>query len=246
MADNKPPKGIDSGEFEKVREDQNELRRDLNTVRGSVDEMGQKVKETGDQVQELSGNLDRVGGMIEKVLGHIESEQVEKERRDRLNSGAGYAPPGIEEMTILRDPFDEQNPHDFLAHPPGFKLGWINPRYRETRNMRGWIPIQYDDEIGKHLDQYIHAAPPRMSNAVDNIVRRGDVMLCRLPNEIWEARQQKRILKAMRGTKAYEAYIQNDSPNQRGNFRELGEPVLAANERHLGGRQLHDPGSPDE
>jgi len=105
--------------------------------------------------------------------------------------------PVIEEPRVLRDPFDAQNPLMFKKHPQGFRLGWKNPRYREEhRGWRGWVPVTYDSAIGKKLSEYLIDPPHKLKTDVDNIVRRGDSVLCALPEEYWEARQRARVTKA--------------------------------------------------
>ena len=103
------------------------------------------------------------------------------------------------EPVMRHDPFDEQNPHLILSHPDGFVLSWKNPNYRAHRGWRGWVPITYDDEVGKELGKYLLDPPPRMEgmSQVDNYVRRGtDSILCRIPVEIWNERQAKRAERA--------------------------------------------------
>lgn len=99
---------------------------------------------------------------------------------------------------VLRDPFAGQNPHAIKAHPPGFVLGWKSELYRGRRGMRGWEKISYDDEYGQNLHKYIADPPARMAYGTDMYVRRGDAVLCRLPEEYWKARQQQRTDKAYR------------------------------------------------
>ena len=98
------------------------------------------------------------------------------------------------EAELISDPFNVQNPHKINKHPPGWHLGWKNPRWREHIGWRGWEEVTYDSEIGKNLDEYITDAPRKMrgSAEIDNIVRRGDAVLCRLPIGIYTARIQDR------------------------------------------------------
>jgi hypothetical protein len=107
-------------------------------------------------------------------------------------------PSDLADPELVHDPFAGQNPHVIKANPPGFILGWKSERYRERRGMRGWMEISYDDEYGKNLDKYIDDPPHRMKHHTDMFVRRGDVILCRLPEAMWKARQQQRVEKANR------------------------------------------------
>lgn len=110
----------------------------------------------------------------------------------------------LQEPEVLHDPFDPQNPHAIEKHPPGLRLGWKNPKYREDhRGWRGWRPVSYEDDIGKNLGQYINDPPRRMSHHLDHLVRRGDSVLCILEDSIWRARQEQRTSKAMRFANAH-------------------------------------------
>lgn len=112
---------------------------------------------------------------------------------------------------LIYDPFSGQNPHAIKAHPPGFKLGWKSERYRGHRGWRGWEKISYDDEYGQNLNDYINDPPRRMEHSTDMYVRRGDVILCRLPEGIWLARQQQRVDKAHRFAREHAADMRIDS-----------------------------------
>lgn len=120
--------------------------------------------------------------------------------------------PELREPELMYDPFDAQNPHKFLRHPQGMHLGWINPVYRDRhRTWRGWTPVEYTDDIGRTLDRYLQDPPRRMEHAVDNFVRRGDAMLCWLPENIWQFRQNKRIERANRGLAPYADSLKPDT-----------------------------------
>lgn len=109
----------------------------------------------------------------------------------------------VKEGQVLRDPFSTQNPHQIRKHPPGKRLHWCNPAVRDRRGWRGWVPVRYDDEIGKNLGLYITDPPTRMEGVagIDGYVRRGsDSILCVIDEEIWlsrqinrEAKQRKRV-----------------------------------------------------
>ena len=104
-----------------------------------------------------------------------------------------------QEPELLYDPFDSKNPHKIISNPSGFKLGWKNPMYRENhRGWRGWITVSYEDDIGKNLGKYLLDPPRKMSHHDDLLVRRGDVILCKLPEDMWLARQKARTDRASR------------------------------------------------
>jgi len=127
-------------------------------------------------------------------------EEMEQRFADLTDRGESLPEPDVE--PLYEDPFEDQSAHKIITNPPGFRLGWKNEELRcGSRGWRGWIPIEYDDEIGRELDKYIQCPPTRMegSSQLDNKVRRGDTILCKLPEEIWLARQHKRVKKdAMR------------------------------------------------
>jgi len=118
----------------------------------------------------------------------------------------------LAEPAMIRDPFESQNPHTFLSHPPGYKLGWKNPKYRDGhRGWRSWLPVQYTDEIGQNLDRYLVDPPRRFEHADDNTVRRGDSVLCMIDARYWARRQQVRIEKANRFQADHAADMQTDN-----------------------------------
>jgi hypothetical protein len=99
----------------------------------------------------------------------------------------------------------------------------------------GWKPVEYDDEIGRNLSDYLPDPPLKMEGTkdFDNLVRRGDdAILCALPIGIWEERQRIKSIKANRrvqsvrgqGNKQYREGVRTygeglqDSPRPRQGF----------------------------
>ncbi len=121
---------------------------------------------------------------------------------DRLASQA--TPDEVERAQVLRDPWAGQNALQILRHPPGKRLQWINPQYREKRGMRGWNPVRYDDAIGRELHLYINDPPSRMEGLMDigQVVRRGDVVLAWIDEGIFQARIARGQERAHRGMKS--------------------------------------------
>lgn len=109
---------------------------------------------------------------------------------------------------ILRDPFDQNsNPFHIIKRVPpldnndpkcGYVLGWISERYRNGsgQGWKGWVPLEYGDkftgENGEKLKEYISDPPMRMigPDKVDNLVRRADLVLCRIVADWFDARQE--------------------------------------------------------
>ena len=100
----------------------------------------------------------------------------------------------IQRARVLRDPWDVTNALQILRNPPGKVLRWISPAYRQQgRGMRGWTPVRYDDPIGREIELYIPDPPSRMEGMVeiDDVVRRGDVVLCWLDEGIANVRRRQ-------------------------------------------------------
>ena len=95
------------------------------------------------------------------------------------------------------------NAMSFYADPPGFKLRWVNERRRNDRGWAGYEVVYWQDEIGENLTKYTSDAPVRMHNETDSKVRRGDMVLAKLPVGVWLARQLKRVDDAERGSKEH-------------------------------------------
>lgn len=110
------------------------------------------------------------------------------------------------EAIVVKDPYSDQNPFKINGKippndefPEGQVLRWCNEEVRKTRGWRGWIPLEWGDEYtgekGELLLGYgITDIPAQLSgpDRIDNSVRRGDVMLCRLRSEWWDQRRQAR------------------------------------------------------
>lgn len=181
----------------------------------------EELELTKSKFELVEGRLDRTMEIVEDLQLSIEGTEKE-------------SVPQITSMRVLNDPFSAQNPHEFLSQPPGFRLGWINPVYRNKhRTMMGWDPVQYDDSIGQNLGDYLLSPPSKMQDAIDNVVRRGDVILCRLPEEWYQARQQERTRKANRLYKHGDPF-KDDIPHN-GEFSSL--PVDKSGE-HIGGSKM--------
>lgn len=177
MADRKPPLKAELAEANEILQEENTALKD--------------------KLETLEDMVDEKMALMEEKLANMRN--------------AGEAVPQADVEPIYEDPFDGQYGHKIKADPPGFRLGWKNEKMREpsmggSRGWRGWEPITYDDDIGRNLSEYLAAPPARMegSSQLDNKVRRGDTILCKLPEEIWLARQRKRTDKdaARRGVAA--------------------------------------------
>jgi len=112
---------------------------------------------------------------------------------------------------ILRDPYDSKSALKILRDPPGKKLRWMSISYRETRGMKGWTAVRYDDAIGREIHRYVGEPPSRMVGTAeaDMIVRRGDVFLAHIDFGIWAARQNARSTQAERRVSKHSTKSQN-------------------------------------
>lgn len=110
--------------------------------------------------------------------------------------------------TAEYDPFETtEDAHQIKAHPEGYRLYWCNPNLRDRKGWRGWIPVEYDSEIGRNLGDYLNDPPLKYegSKSFDNTVRRGtDLVLCYMPIGMWSARyraKQEKINGRVRGVR---------------------------------------------
>lgn len=194
-------------------------------LEAEVERLG-KLNDHKDQLLE-EGN-DRLAALESRVDALVDAGVVARPSTDSEEEDADdiYGEP-----ELVNDPFDVQNPHAILSHPPGFVLRWINPEYRKRRGWQGWVRIEWDDEVGRNLDQYLNEVPDRMDGAIDNFVRRGDVILCRLPEAYFRQREAQRNKIVDR----YRVVAKGDLKPDKLGARKKDEVV---NGKRLGGRTL--------
>lgn len=182
---------------------------------------------------ELRAQINKMTQDLERVTRTV--QDLERSAPVPAPDSDGEDDPVIGDLQVYNDPFDVQNPHVYLKEPPGFKFGWINPVYRDKhRTWRGWQPVQYDDPIGMNLSEYLLDPPARMAHAVDNLVRRGDVVLCILPLEYWLARRQKSWTRRHQFLQENKDNIRAEHPVD-GRFQ---DPQRESTGKHIGGRTM--------
>lgn len=117
----------------------------------------------------------------------------------------------LDQVGEIFDPYGIGNnrPFSFKDHPVGYRLRWCRESSRDQHGWKGWIPVEWEDEVGKNLSKYCWDAPRKLSNEVDSKVRRGDSMLCILPIGQWLARQLARTEKARANQKEHTTPEQN-------------------------------------
>lgn len=167
------------------------------------------------------------------------------EMQSQMQSGEIEMPDEVD-LSMVVDPFDVQNPHKFKAHPPGFRLNWLNPNYRNpTGKWKGWVPVEYDDEIGQNLHKYLHDPPHRMKGVaeLDSYVRRGvDSILCKLPIEYYLLRKRRKEEKA---ANARNRVVNAENTQIRPGVMTTGEG-LQVEERPAGGFRAREERPPEE
>ena len=134
-----------------------------------------------------------------------ENEALQKEIADLKAKIAADKVAGRDtspEPVLLFDPYDTDiNPLRIKKHPEGKHLSWKNPTFRDQKGWKGWVPVEWDDEIGQHITDYVNDPPSQMegTSKQDNYVRRDtDCILCWIDERIWNTRQLKRTMKAAR------------------------------------------------
>lgn len=175
-----------------------------------------------DKLAQLETKLAEQEAALEVAKAEAEEAKARAEHFAQLNEdGVSVAPSEPTDSfdptpKVLYDPYDSQNPHKFIAHPQGYKLGWKNAKFRENhRGWKGWRVVQYDDFIGRELHKYLLDPPRRMEHNVDNVVRRGDdTILCYLEESLWRARQQKRTDRAQRLVAPHQEDFKTERPTQ--------------------------------
>lgn len=154
--------------------------------------------------KELIEELSEQNKVLMEQLERLRTEMREgKQQADRDVIG--------EAISVLSDPYDLQSPFRITKdippddeYPEGQVLRWLGVRWRESRTLRGWKPLQWGDKYtGKHgekLREYIGDPPERMQgpDQIDSYIRRGDTFLGRLDKRIWHARRAKPVLEDAR------------------------------------------------
>lgn len=203
-----------------------------NLTKAQLEAEVERLTALNDHKDELLENADERLTALESRIGQAPVDAGQSGRTPVLTKEEAHEYDPLGEPSLISDPFDTQNPHAIINHPAGFVLSWINPKYRASRGWRGWIRVEWDDEIGRNLTQYLNEVPDRMEGAVDNYVRRGDVVLCRLPEAYYRSRRNQREQVVQK----YDAVVAKDSkPDTLGRRGPDDEEINGA---RLGGRTL--------
>lgn len=110
------------------------------------------------------------------------------------------------DVEILKDPYVSDRPYKVLKDlpsspgcPQGWALGWKWPAYRDRRGWNGWEIVKWSliDKENIKLGEYLGEPPIRMQGAdhIDDTVRRGSDVLCRIPRHWLDQRQEEKRIK---------------------------------------------------
>ena len=108
-------------------------------------------------------------------------------------------------VEITSDLFAHHNPLKFKQHPKGSRLYWANRAWR--RDRKGWgqlKPVRTTDAEWPEIRECLAEAPLDMDLEGDNLVRRGDLVLCVKSQEEYERTNLRREYLANRKIAALE------------------------------------------
>ncbi len=106
------------------------------------------------------------------------------------------------ETEVVQDLFQEHNPLDFKSHPKGKQLYWANRLWRSERKGWGQLrPVRKTDSDWPEIQECLAEAPLDLDIHEDNLIRRGDLVLCTKAMEAVERKQKQNYLKATRNSR---------------------------------------------
>jgi len=166
------------------------------------------ITELEAKLQELKSQASAAKAAVDAAKPAAPAESTPLTEKEFASQAVGDE---VARAEILRDPYDSKNALKILTDPPGKKLRWMSIQYRETRGMKGWTAVRYDDPIGREIHRYVGEPPSRMLGTAeaDMIVRRGDVFLAWIDYGIWAARQVARVRDATRRVSKHTTKSQN-------------------------------------
>lgn len=134
-------------------------------------------------------------------------------------------------IEVLDERFQDENPIGFKSHPKGKRLYWANLRYRSER--KGWgrlRPVRATDSDFEELKSHLSEEPLDLDIHGDNLVRRGDLVLCVKSEEDVERRQRRNYARATRLTRALKAgkNLVEEELKQLGVKEDPDDPKLSA------------------
>lgn len=106
-------------------------------------------------------------------------------------------------VEVLEDErYQDVNPIDFKSHPKGRRLYWANLKWRSERKGWGQLrPVRSTDSDFEELKSHLSEVPLDLDIHGDNLVRRGDLVLCVKSEEEVERRQRRNYARSTRLTR---------------------------------------------
>jgi len=105
-------------------------------------------------------------------------------------------------VEVLDDRYQDHNPLTFKSHPAGRRLYWANLRWRSERKGWGQLrPVRSTDPDFKEITSHLAEAPLDLDIHGDNLVRRGDMVLCVKSEEEAVKRRDRNYSRATRLTR---------------------------------------------
>jgi hypothetical protein len=110
---------------------------------------------------------------------------------------------GMASVEVLEDErYQDVNPLDFKSHPKGRQLYWANLKWRSERKGWGQLrPVRKTDSDFEELKSHLSEVPLDLDIQGDNLVRRGDLVLCVKSEEEVEKRQRRNYHRSTRLTR---------------------------------------------
>jgi len=160
------------------------------------------TKKPVDAQAEVDDLNDELKNLIAKEKGDIAKAETAGEVIERF-------------VKVYKDPYESHAPHKILKDlppdkdgPEGYKLGWKQTKKRQERGWNGWEACKWSDpwfgKDGKNLGEFVSDPPMRYQGAdqIDEYIRRGDTVLCRLNMLWWKARTMRPVVESLKRKQA--------------------------------------------
>lgn len=106
------------------------------------------------------------------------------------------------ETEVIQDLYREHNPLEFTSHPQGKQLYWANRLWRSERKGWGQLrPVRKTDSDWPEIQGCLAEAPLDLDIHEDNLIRRGDLVLCVKSMVEVERKQKRNYMKATRNAR---------------------------------------------
>jgi len=106
------------------------------------------------------------------------------------------------ETEVVQDLYQEHNPLEFRSHPKGKQLYWANRLWRSEKKGWGQLrPVRKTDSDWEEIQGCLADAPLDLDIHEDNLIRRGDLVLCTKVVAEVERKQKWNYMKATRNAR---------------------------------------------